>query len=38
MIVKEACGHSSITMTQRYAHLNQSALHDAMSVLNRKVS
>jgi len=38
MVVKEAFGHSPITMTQRYAHLNQSGIHDAMSVLNRKVS
>jgi integrase len=34
-LVQEACGHDSIVMTQRYAHLNQSVLHDAMSVLNR---
>ena len=33
-VVKDLCGHSSITMTQRYAHLNQSILHDAVAVLN----
>lgn len=34
-LVQEACGHDSIIMTQRYAHLNQSILHTAMAVLNK---
>jgi integrase len=33
--IQEACGHKSMAMTLRYAHLNQAVLHDAMSVLNR---
>jgi len=33
-VVQEACGHASITMTARYAHISNKALHDAMSMLN----
>ncbi len=35
-VIQEACGHASISMTARYAHLNQAVLKDAMSVLNRR--
>ena len=38
LLVKEACCHSSVKMTERYAHVNQTALHGAMSVLNRKIA
>jgi integrase len=34
-VVQEACGHASITMTARYAHVSNKTLHDAMSMLNR---
>jgi integrase len=34
-VVQEACGHASITMTARYAHVSNKTLHDAMSLLNR---
>ena len=34
-LVQEACGHASITMTARYAHVSNKALTDAMSALNR---
>ena len=34
-LVQEACGHASITMTARYAHVSNNALKDAMSALNR---
>jgi len=34
-IVQEACGHASITMTARYAHVSQTDLAAAMSTLNR---
>jgi integrase len=34
-VVQEACGHASITMTARYAHVSNKTLHDAMALLNR---
>jgi site-specific recombinase XerD len=34
-VVQEACGHASITMTARYAHVSNKMLHDAMAMLNR---
>jgi integrase len=34
-VVQEACGHASITMTARYAHVSNKTLHDAISMLNR---
>jgi integrase len=36
-IVQEACGHASMAMTARYAHVNNHQLHDALSNLNRSV-
>ena len=35
-IVQEGCGHQSLAVTQRYAHINQETLADAMASLNRK--
>jgi len=32
--VKEWLGHSSITVTQRYAHLNEAALDEGLSILD----
>ncbi|MCL5028275.1 MAG: tyrosine-type recombinase/integrase [Bacteroidetes bacterium] len=32
--VKELLGHSSITTTEVYSHLNMAALHEAVEVLN----
>jgi integrase len=34
-VVQEACGHASITMTARYAHVSNKTLQDAMALLNR---
>jgi site-specific recombinase XerD len=34
-VVQEACGHATIAMTARYAHVSNKALHDAMEVLNQ---
>jgi len=34
-IVQEACGHASMAMTARYAHVNNKQLHDALATLNR---
>ena len=34
-IVQEACGHASMAMTARYAHINNKQLHDALANLNR---
>jgi len=34
-VVQEACGHASITMTARYAHVSNRTLQDAMALLNR---
>ena len=30
------CGHASMAMTARYAHMDQSTMRGAMAVLNRK--
>jgi integrase len=35
-IVQEACGHKTMAVTARYAHINQETLAGAMSALNRK--
>lgn len=37
-VVKELLGHSSITMTERYAHLAPSAMHEAVAVLDERPS
>lgn len=34
-VVKEWLGHSSIQVTEKYAHLNPEKLHEAMSSLNK---
>jgi len=34
-VVQEACGHASITMTARYAHVSNKTLQNAMALLNR---
>jgi integrase len=34
-IVQSACGHGSIVTTNRYAHVNNQQMHDALSNLNR---
>jgi integrase len=34
-VVQEACGHASITMTARSAHVSNRTLQDAMALLNR---
>lgn len=34
-VIQEAAGHKTIAMSARYAHLDQTALRNAMSVLNR---
>ena len=34
-VVQEACGHASITMTARYAHVSNKTLQDTMALLNR---
>lgn len=36
-IVQKFLGHSTISMTERYAHLAPSSLHDAMTVLEDTV-
>lgn len=35
-VIQEAAGHKSISMSARYAHLDQTTLRNAMSVLNAK--
>jgi len=37
-VIQEAAGHKTIAMSARYAHLDHTTLHNAMSVLNRKTS
>jgi len=34
-IVQAACGHGSIVTTNKYAHVNNQQMHDALSHLNR---
>lgn len=34
-VIQEAAGHKSISMSARYAHMDQTTLRNAMSVLNR---
>jgi integrase len=34
-IVQAACGHGSIVTTNKYAHVNNQQMHDALSSLNR---
>jgi integrase len=35
-VIQEAAGHKTISMSARYAHLDHTTLHNAMSVLNRQ--
>ena len=35
-VIQEAAGHKSISMSARYAHMDQTTLRNAMSVLNRQ--
>jgi len=35
-VIQEAAGHKSIVMSARYAHMDQTTLRNAMSVLNTK--
>lgn len=35
-VIKELMGHSSITTTEIYAHVNKEALHNAITYLNNK--
>jgi integrase len=35
-VIQEAAGHRSIAMSARYAHMDQTTLRNAMSVLNNK--
>jgi integrase len=35
-VIQEAAGHKTIAMSARYAHLDHTTLHNAMSVLNRQ--
>jgi len=35
-VIQEAAGHKSISMSARYAHLDQTTLRNAMAVLNAK--
>lgn len=34
-VIQEAAGHKTIAMSARYAHMDHTTLHNAMSVLNR---
>ena len=34
-VIQEAAGHKTIAMSARYAHMDHTALHNAMAVLNR---
>lgn len=35
-IIQEAAGHQTIAMAARYAHMDQTSLRAAMTVLNRR--
>ena len=35
-VIQEAAGHKTIAMSARYAHMDQTTLQNAMSILNRK--
>ncbi len=35
-IVQAACGHGSIVTTNRYAHVNNKMMHDALAALNHR--
>jgi integrase len=35
-LIQEAAGHKTIQMAARYSHMDQTTLHNAMAVLNRK--
>ncbi len=37
-VIQEAAGHKTIAMSARYAHMDHTTLHNAMSVLNRPKS
>lgn len=37
-VIQEAAGHKTIAMSARYAHMDHTTLHNAMSVLNRHKS
>jgi len=37
-VIQEAAGHKTIAMSARYAHMDHTTLHNAMSVLNRTSS
>ena len=37
-VIQEAAGHKTIAMTARYAHMDQTSLRKAMSVLNRRAA
>jgi len=37
-VIQEAAGHKTIAMSARYAHMDHTTLHNAMSVLNRTTS
>lgn len=34
-VIQEAAGHKTIAMSARYAHMDHTTLHNAMSILNR---
>jgi len=37
-VIRELMGHSSLSMTERYSHLSEQALRDAMDTLNSQAS
>jgi site-specific recombinase XerD len=37
-VIQEAAGHKTISMSARYAHMDQTSLRSALAVLNRSVS